>query len=199
MTGASEARGDGPALSIEERRQGEIDRYGPVYWGVMRCWRQDLLRDWISVLAGVPDVTSYLDVGCGKAESLAIAASYKLDARGCEVAPHLCERSDVDPIPGAHDLSRYGAHSWDLVSCNDVLEHLLEEDIAATLQELDRVRSRAVLLGISQKPGPWHICIQSTEWWMERIAENMGGRASIVFADRIKPVKQPYIWVSLEG
>jgi len=185
-------------MRLEDRRNAEIARYTPEYWGVMRVWRQDIVRDWLKTAKDmVPSRPTYLDVGCGKWEAIALGESLKYHARGAEVQDWLCAHPAVDLIPGAHDLSRYVTDAFDVVTCNDCLEHVLEEDIPAALSEISRVAKTAILLGISQKPGPWHVCIQSTEWWLDAIGEHMAGRAVVVFDDRIPPVKRPYLWVSI--
>lgn len=178
------------------RRQAEIDRYGPDYYGIMRLWRQDIVREWLEQ-HGKRGMT-YLDVGTGKGEAMSIAGSLNLTMRGCEVVPHLCGRAEIDQIPGIHDLSIYEASAFDLLTCNDVLEHVLEEDIPAGLSEMSRVTKDRLLLGICRKSGPWHPTIRSEEWWLEMIPEWMSGSWKVVYADRVPKVKKPYLWVDVK-
>jgi len=185
-------------MTLAERRQAEIDRYPEAHRHPrydMKPWRQEILREWLGARRAMGNDT-YLDVGCGKAETLAIAEELGWDAWGCDVVDYLCERDNIDLIEGAHSLP-YVDSQFDLVSCNDVLEHILEEDVPAVLSELSRVARVGVLLGISRKPGPLHITINSSIWWMEAIRANMAGVATEVFADRIPEIKQPYLWVEI--
>ena len=185
-------------MTLEERRRAEFPQYErPLYWGVMRKWRVALLQDWLDARR-VDGCKTYLDVGCGPAESLHMGTHTGMDVRGCDVVQSVCNRDDVDLIPGAHDLGIYADDSYDIVTCNDVLEHLLEEDIPAALSEMSRVAVHRILLGISRKPGTFHICIQSDAWWMNQIHENIRGVPTTVYADRIPPKKQPYLWVDIE-
>ena len=182
---------------LDERRRAEFPQYErPAYFGAMRPWRVALLAEWMAPLAKAR-VKSYLDVGCGPAESLLIAEAFKIPIRrGCDVVESVCKH-DVDLIPGVHDLSMYEDNQFDICSCHDVLEHILEEDVPSALRELDRVTKTCVLLGISRKPGPFHICIQTEEWWLTKISQNMRGKAQVIFADRIPKVKMPYVYVSV--
>lgn len=182
--------------SQNARRLSQFPHYErPSYFGVMKPWRQDILKGWLAQFAAG---RTYLDVGCGPAESLEFAANIGIHGHGCEVVQSVCNRDDVDLIPGAHDLSIYRDNQFDILTCNDVLEHILEEDVPSALREMSRVSSRAILLGICQEPGPWHPCIQSTEWWLERISENMTGAATLVYGDQIPEKKEPYIWVDIK-
>lgn len=185
---------------IETRRKAEIAKYHrPEYYGIMRPWRTGILAEWLAEWSAGTYGARYLDVGCGMSESLEIAKATGLRPHGVEVVPEVCERDDVTLIDGAHDLSLFKDRHFELASANDVLEHIIEEDVPAVLSELWRVTDWAVLLGISQKPGPWHPTIKDTDWWMERIAENMPrGRATIRYADRIPDVKQPYVWIQVQ-
>ena len=185
-------------MTIEEQRLLETAKYEEAHRHPkynMKDWRQAIVRNWLR--APWPSGLTFLDVGCGKAETLDIAKGLAIDARGCDIVSYLAERDDVDLIEGAHDLP-YMDEEFDLTSCNDVLEHIIEEDVPAVLREIRRVTRHGILLGISRKPGPLHITIKSEEWWMEKIWENMAGEASIVCAEEIPRVKQPYTWVEIQ-
>jgi len=157
----------------------------------MKEWRQGILRDWLRQFPSA----SYLDVGCGKAESLRIARGIGLKSRGCDVVDYLCGEDNIDHIMGAHSLP-YAGRSFDLVTCNDVMEHILEDDVPGVLREIRRVAGLAILLGISRKPGPLHVTIKSEEWWLHQV-EDMDGFQSVRFRDRIPKVKQPYVWIEI--
>jgi ubiquinone/menaquinone biosynthesis C-methylase UbiE len=181
---------------LAERRKAEFPQYErPAYFGIMRKWRRVLFKEWLVTL-NLEGETHYIDVGCGLAESLEIANGLGFKARGCDVVQSACNRSDVDLIPGAHDLGIYKDNQFHVLTCNDVLEHVLEEDVPAALREMGRVTSRAILLGISSKPGKYHCTIKSDQWWMEQIGDNIG-ISNRIYADRIPPIKQPYLFVEV--
>ena len=182
-------------MTLEQLRRTEIERYHrPAYFGIMREWRVSILRDWLTGIGA--SNSTYLDVGCGMGEAVDLASGLGMTARGCEVIPEICERDDVDLIPGAHALP-YADDEFAVTSCNDVLEHILEDDVPAVLAEMKRVTRGAVLLGICRKPGQWHPTIKSEDWWLEKITANMGETSSVLYADRIPRIKQPYLWVEI--
>lgn len=182
-------------MTLKERREALFPHYErPAYYGVMKPWRVELIQEWLREREPEGHKT-YLDVGCGPAETREMTGLWW---RGCDVVESVCGALDVDLIPGAHDLGIYNDKEFHIATCNDVLEHMLEEDIPAALSELSRVTTHAILLGISQKPGTWHLCIQTTQWWVEAIAANIKGDATLIYEDRIPPVKQPYLWVDVK-
>lgn len=185
--------------SLDDRREAEIAKYREAYTDQryrMKEWRQEILREWLAVANR--RCVSYLDVGCGRGESLTIARDIGMDARGCEVVESLCDGSDVDLIPGGHVLP-YRDDAFDAVSCCDVLEHVLEEDVPVMLRELSRVAGVALLLGISGKPGPLHITCHPPDWWEKQVLDVIPNRYCFrAFEKMIPPVKQPYVWLCIE-
>lgn len=183
--------------SLATRRLAEFPQYErPRYFGIMREWRQVLVREWLERQFTAVD---YLDVGCGPAETRNMAFELGMAWRGCDVVQSVCGSDDVELIPGAHDLSIYRDNQFQIATCNDVMEHILEEDVSSALREIGRVTERAVLLGISQKPGTFHCTIKPNEWWLGQICAAMpGAKATVIYAYRIKPIKKPYLWVSIE-
>lgn len=186
--------------TLDARRRVEIARYDEAYEDPrynMKRWRQELLREWLMTAKAVGHRT-YLDVGCGRGESLQIACFLGFTVAGCEVVESLCGSAAVEHIRGAHDLRTYSDDSVDVVSCLDVMEHILEDDVPGVLREIWRVANHAVLLGISCKAGPMHPTIFPPAWWVDQVEANMGGNVSVIFEDKIKPIKQPYVWISVE-
>jgi SAM-dependent methyltransferase len=88
---------------------------------------------------------SLLDVGTGRGETLdiALAAGYS-PVLGTEVVRELLHPGAV-VYAEAHALP-FDDHSFDIVTCFDVLEHLLHDDQAPALRELCRVARRAVIV-----------------------------------------------------
>ena len=181
---------------LEKRRLAEFPQYErPDYFGNMKPWRVALLAEWLAPQSKGKRRT-YLDVGCGKGESLDLGRAYHFEAHGCEVVASVCDRPDVDLIAGAQELP-YKNEQFDVTSSVDVMEHILEEDVPAVLREISRVTRHAVLFGISLKPGRFHPTIKPAEWWMERIRENMRGTARIIYDGRVPKIKRPYLGVEL--
>jgi ubiquinone/menaquinone biosynthesis C-methylase UbiE len=189
-------------MTIEERREAEFEKYRKVYRDYpLYCNRQiriDLTREWL-VGFGSDDTTpeaevpgTLLDVGCGRGEVLAMARDELFMVRGCDVVPGLCQDADIDRIRGLHALP-YADGEFDLVTCTDVLEHILEDDVPAGLSEIARVARGPVLLAICHipdKPGKYgpdtlHITVKPREWWEDKIREHMDAEPRPLYLDRV--------------
>ncbi len=91
---------------------------------------------------------SYLDIACGRGETLEIArANGYSPVHGTEIVPDLVARDDVTEAWG-HDLP-FPDDSVDVVTCFDVLEHVLPSDEVKVLEEVRRVARKRVALTIS--------------------------------------------------
>lgn len=188
--------------TLAERRQAETEKYRRVYRDYPNYTNREariaLTREWIlSHLHDCrePDET-FLDVGSGLGEVLEMAFDTALVVTGCDVVMPdqighwVQEQTDI--IDGAHDLPYKGA-SFDLVTCTDVMEHLLEEDVPAALSEIARVARGPVLLTICHmhdRPGKWgdqplHITVHPRAWWEDKIREHMGAEPRALYTDRV--------------
>ena len=97
---------------------------------------------------------SLLDVGTGRGETLEMAASLGFfPVRGTEVVPELIGGEVV--YAEAHALP-FERGQFDVVTCFDVMEHLIADDLIAALSEMGRVSARQVLMSWSEIP--------SSEW-----------------------------------
>lgn len=100
-------------------------------------------------LMGVDDCATWLDVGCGRGETVELAKGFVI-WNGCDAVPqedHIKECVLPD-LP-------YGDDSYHLVTCLDVLEHLPEEDWEETVRNLGRVTKKRLWLAISNEPDSW--------------------------------------------
>ena len=77
-------------------------------------------------------------------------------------------------------------NSFDVLTCFDVLEHLIEEDVDSALNEFKRVSQRAILCSVSDRMarGKWarklgmagksnnlHATVKNISWWDEKFKE----------------------------
>jgi len=93
---------------------------------------------------------TYLDVGCGRGETLDRAESIGLICTGIETVPDLCDGKRV--IHGdACDLP-FEDGAFHYVSCYDVVEHLPPGEEQQALDELRRVCSGVFFLSTNDKP-----------------------------------------------
>jgi ubiquinone/menaquinone biosynthesis C-methylase UbiE len=88
---------------------------------------------------------SYLDVGCGRGEMLDQADRLGFGpVQGVEVVADLIDGTRV--LRGEAHALPFADQSFDVVSCFDVLEHLIPGDDEGACRELARVARRHVLL-----------------------------------------------------
>ncbi len=189
--------------TITELRQAEFEKYRKVYRDYPNYTNKEvrigLTREWVKRHAfGVsdpslyPDTIHLVDVGCGRGEVVAMARDLGLIVWGCEVLTELCQHDGIYIVAGAHALPWPDKH-FDLVTCTDVMEHIIEDDVPAVLRELKRVAVGPVLLTICHRPdtpgkfGPdtLHITVHDRAWWEDKIRQHMSTTFSALYTDRV--------------
>ncbi len=89
---------------------------------------------------------TYLDIGCGRGEMLAHAERIGFAAAyGTEVVGELLVPDRVFESY-AHELGQFAELQFELVSCFDVIEHLLPGDDVTLIQHMGRMASRHLAL-----------------------------------------------------
>ena len=121
-----------------------------------------------------------LDVGCGYSSLL-----FGLNAHGKRVTGVDISQWLVDHMRGLHPEIEYirdglpglyslGLRKFDIVFCNQVLEHIHKADIPNALSRLLEVTDKWLMLSIAMgdmaKKDPTHITIKPREWWIEKLA-----------------------------
>jgi SAM-dependent methyltransferase len=126
-------------------RQKEIEKYIDAYRDPsyrMGDGRLKAMTDLIKPYGG-----SFLDVGCGRGELMRVAQAigYR-PVRGTEAVPELCNdnvvQASIDSLP-------FPDKAFSVVTCVDVIEHVLEPDIVPGLKELERVTKATLLIAAS--------------------------------------------------
>lgn len=135
-------------------RDGEIAVYVEEYksprYGMGQRRQADVLR----ILTELPR-GSLLDVSTGRGEALEMA--FKLGhfpLTGTEVVPDLLgmKTNTVEVVfAKAHELP-FEDKSFDHVTCFDVLEHLVEEDIVPCLEHMRRIARKTCTVSASSRP-----------------------------------------------
>lgn len=141
----------------------------------------------ISVWDKVMETVSFqkgLDAGCGCGYGLSNARKAGYNVYGLDFAPSArkkwdglgisdyCVVGDIMKIP-------FKDNEFDFVVCNDVFEHLLEEDIPKTLAEIYRVGSDKFCLVACISPESFpvagqihaHITVKPGQWWQMKFDE----------------------------
>lgn len=100
------------------------------------------------------DVTSIIDIGCGKAEVLAelVAQSQIETAIGVDasVVP-LKSAPNISPVVAALPALPFPSACVDLVMNLQVLEHIVSEEYCGSLLELERIAKTYLLIGVPYK------------------------------------------------
>ena len=114
----------------------------------------------------MPKGSTYLDVGCGRGETLAMASEHDLVALGTEIVPELCDGVLVVPA----DVTDLPFDSFDYVSCYDVLEHLPIADVGPALDELFRVARKSLFITTNDRRSnvrgyELHLTRKPMGWW----------------------------------
>lgn len=136
-----------------DARQAEIEKYRGVYSKYPQYSMADDRRGaMMALLSGLSG--SLLDVSCGRGELLAAAEQAGFGpVQGTEAVPDLCDGGRVVNAQ-IHKLP-FAAAAFDVVTCVDVLEHILEPDIEPGLRELERVTKGTLLLAVADYPTFW--------------------------------------------
>jgi 2-polyprenyl-3-methyl-5-hydroxy-6-metoxy-1,4-benzoquinol methylase len=133
-------------------REKEIEKYRGVYGRYpdyrMHKDRLDPVRNALRGLTG-----SFLDVSCGRGELMQAAADMGFKpVRGTEAVPELCGFAVDEAI--ITDLP-FADRTFDVVTCIDVIEHILEPDIVLGLKELERVCKGTLIVAAADYPTFW--------------------------------------------
>ena len=131
-----------------------------------------------------------LDVGCGRANGVQYAREQGYEVYGCDISSgavkcwkergveEYCKVASADKLP-------YKDNEFDLVLCSEVMEHIPEDNVLNIFKEIGRVGSDKFIFTIALVPESIpvagivqsHICLESPEWWIEKIEE-----AGLVYA-----------------
>jgi 2-polyprenyl-3-methyl-5-hydroxy-6-metoxy-1,4-benzoquinol methylase len=161
---------------MRKNRNDEIDLYVEAYKdeGYKMGVRRTL--DVYKILSGLPK-TSLLDVGTGRGETLDMATGKGFKhVMGTEVVEYLTNERVV--YAQSIDLP-FDDNSFDTVTCFDVMEHLIEEDLVPTIKEFCRVAISSVIVSCSEEPSVYdgvdlHISSRPKDQWLNLIKAASG-------------------------
>lgn len=153
-------------------RSDEIAKYSACYLiPNYRMYKRRRLRA-LKDIKSIPEGCTYLDVGCGRGETLAMASERGVIALGTEIVPALCDGVTVVQA----DITDLPFDGFDYVSCYDVLEHLPPVDVGAALDELFRVAEQALFITTNDNRSPLggvelHLMRKPREWWEQEFSK----------------------------
>lgn len=114
-----------------------------------------------------------LDVGCGRGHYLKALLADKIDVLGLEPSLYLCENDlkGFDVVNAdINTMAQINRLEFSALYCMDVLEHISEEDIYHTLNDLT-VLSDHALIGVANHSDIWlgkelHLIQRGEDWWL---------------------------------
>jgi len=133
----------GPATRESEALKYK-DCYGDERYG-MPTYRRNLIRDVLAVTPG----EKLLDVGTGRGETLQEADALGKDPMGTETVDDLCNERVVKAL--LPELP-FPDKSFDIVTCFEVLEHLLPVDVEPGINELVRLAKGHIVVSVCEAP-----------------------------------------------
>jgi SAM-dependent methyltransferase len=143
---------------------------------------QNGIYTWLSFLENNTPFKKGLDVGCGAGAGMLEAVEKGFDVYGIDIASNedlwkemgLEGRCRTAP---AHEIP-YPDNEFDFVMCSDVMEHIPEAYVDATLKEIHRVGSDkflfAIAVGTASSAGgtvQTHYTVAPPEWWGNKLEE----------------------------
>lgn len=170
----NDAKEYGPFMT--NTRDGEIQAYVDAYQSPAYKMGGRRMQFADELLDGFGKGETLLDIGTGRGETLRMADAKGLVATGTEVVPYLL--NERVKFAQAHALP-FEDGSFDNVTCLDVLEHLIEEDIRPALREMLRVARKTCTVTVSELPSIYngrelHISRRPKEVWLALIRECWG-------------------------
>jgi len=126
--------------------------------------------------------TRVLDCGCAKGFNVYLYRSVFIEAYGCDISDYAIRacpsaiRDWLTQVTLGKEILPYSNNRYDLVTSFEVLEHIPEEDIQFTLQEIKRVASKWVVmsihLGERKDETIEHCTLRSRDWWNNQITQS---------------------------
>lgn len=124
---------------------------------------------------------SLLDVGTGKGVFPTTVIENKLckTVHGIDIAKSVKQKTNgwIFKQAPAHMLP-YKNKEFDVITCFDVLEHLIEEDVETALSEFARVAKKIVVLSVCFRKSinevngeNLHATIKPQNWWMDKFSK----------------------------
>lgn len=165
-------------------RAKEIEKYRSVYSRYSHYGMSDDRRDPVlNALRGLSG--SFLDVSCGRGELMQAAANMGFKpVTGTEAVPELCgygvEQAVITDLP-------FKDKAFDVVTCIDVIEHVLEPDVMPGLLELERVCKGTLIIAAADYPTYWdgvnlHPSARPYSAWNELFCRTFSGKVKRIGA-----------------
>ena len=118
---------------------------------------------------------SIIEVGCGNGMLCDLLGRMSFDVTGIDIFDgHMYDRTRYKFLE--HDMTvtpyPYEDNQFDYCVSFDVLEHLYEKNIDATLSEMARISRNMIIKVASSGTPPLHLTVKSPGWWLEKLIKN---------------------------
>lgn len=168
---------DNPMAAMYDAEYFAGERSKSAYDDYTLC--RGIVREMAALIDGALAPASVFDAGAAYGFTVEWWREKGIPALGCDVSEFAVSRSDgrvqlhdlLKPLPEADG-------SWDVVTCTECMEHIVEERVTDVVQELTRVASRAtvllIALGAGEDPGDvTHVTMRPRSWW-ESLFDELG-------------------------
>ena len=138
--------------------------------------------EYIDLITNKLKVKNILDVGCGRGYAVKEFIKRGYDCKGIEISSWLFE-NDLRELKEQdlvfHTSSKelpFEDNSFNLIFCTDVIEHIPEQDIISSINEMVRVSNKYLFFTIAKSKSDYelngfnpHLTIKPREWWIKII------------------------------
>jgi SAM-dependent methyltransferase len=126
---------------------------------------------------------SLIDFGFGRGNALAFFQNLGYDVTGVEISSFVVDSQRQSGRRVYHasldDLGILKDNQFEIGFCNDVLEHMPEEYVRKSLQEMARVCSAYLFISVCPKPAHrtsqdgenLHLTVKPKRWWKKLMCE----------------------------
>jgi len=104
------------------------------------------------------DISTLLDVGCGRGDVINALQKNNSDVRAMGMDPfsEALQFVETPSVVASLPHTPFQSRSFDLVICLEVLEHIKESDYQRSLMELQRIAGRYLIIGVPFKENLMH-------------------------------------------
>lgn len=172
-------------MNIEAKRSAEVEKYAAIYGATSGYTMNERRRKQASaaldgLLAHYPNTKTLLDVGCGDGQWMQYVSDvYGIGCVGVDPVPKLAGRNITTAL--ATSLP-FADQSVDVITCLDVMEHLVPEDTELALGEMARIVRFGAVVTVSNIPSfhhapdgsDLHINIRPYDEWQTLLSNAFG-------------------------
>lgn len=155
---------------------GDYQTYYDSFWNANErkaFHREDYIDNLSEVLLQMCGTGRTLDIGCGRGELVKKLISKGIEAYGIDISKKIVDynknlftdffaEGDIRSLP-------YPNESFEIVTCNHVIDYLREEDILQAIKEMYRVSKRYIYCVVTNiKSDDNHLTLKHRDWWEQQ-------------------------------